>query len=66
MTSNAHIQNNEEFVLKCGSLSHNGKMLSLDVDSLFTKVLVNETIDFLKRNLPEWDVNLPINYMIYT
>ena len=41
-------------------LNFNGKMLSLDVDSLFTKVPVQETIEFLKRKLPSLNLNLPI------
>ena len=47
--------------MKCRRLPHNGKMLSLDVDSLFTKVPVTETIEFLKRKLPTWNLNLPID-----
>ena len=46
---------------KCKKLNFDGKMLSLDAESLFTKVTVDETIDFVKRKLPEWNINLPID-----
>ena len=50
-----------DFIDKCKDFSFNGRMLSLDVESLFTKVPVDETLEFVKRKLPDWDLDLPVD-----
>lgn len=42
------------------------KSLSPGVDSLFTTVPVQETIEFLKRKLPGLNLNLPIPCEAFT
>ena len=57
--SNSHINNSMDFIDKIKSLDfHLGKMVSLDVDSLFTKVPVDDVLDFLRRKLPSSDIDL--------
>ena len=50
--SNSHVVNNLDFIEKAKKFNINGKLLSLNVNSLFTKVAVDETLNFLNLNLP--------------
>jgi hypothetical protein len=60
--SGSHIINNVDFVEKVKQVNLNGgKMVSFDVDSLFTKVPVDETLQFLERKLPELNLDLPVS-----
>ena len=57
--SRAHIKNSSDFIEKIKSLDlFSGKMVSFDVDSLFTKVPINDVLDFLASKLPNCDVDL--------
>ena len=50
--SKSHIKNSSDFIEKLKSLSlNNGKMVSFDVDSLFTKVPLDDVLAFLHRKL---------------
>ena len=42
-------------------MNFNGKHLSLDVESLFTKVPAKETLYFLRRRLHEFDLDIPFD-----
>ena len=59
--SNSRVRNSVDFVKRCRNLTFNGKLISLDVESLFTKVPVSETIDFLRRKLPDCNLDIPID-----
>ena len=66
--SKAHVRNNMDFMnkIKNVSFSH-GKMVSYNVASLFTKVDLSCTLDFLSRKLPEFyptELPLPVNVFI--
>ena len=59
--SNSHIENNQDFIQKVKGIStHGKKLVSFDVNSLFTKVPIEETLIFLERKLPTLDLDLPI------
>ena len=58
--SDSHLQNSDDFVDRCRILNLTGKLLSLDVDSLFTKVPVRETLNFLCRKLPDNSLDIPM------
>ena len=65
--SNSHIQNSSDFINKIKSCNlTSGKMLSFDVDSLFTNVPIDDVLQFLKRKLPSTGVNLgmPIDVFV--
>lgn len=59
--SSSHIINGVDFVSKVNKINVAGhRMVSLDVNSLFTKVPIDETIAFLKRKLPTLNLDLPL------
>ena len=59
--SNSHIENNTDFIQKVKNISTFGKKLvSFDVNSLFTKVPIEETLTFLERKLPDLNLDLPV------
>ena len=59
--SNSNVVNILDFIEKAKKFNINGKLLSLDVNSLFTKVPVDETLNFLRRKLPSLNLNLPFS-----
>ena len=59
--SHCHLLNSEDFERRCMNMNFNGKLLSLDVDSLFTKVPTKETLYFLRRRLHEFDLDIPFD-----
>ena len=63
--SDSHVLNAMDFKEKVKNLSITGRLLSLDVNSLFTKVPVDETIDFIRRKLPLMDLDLPFSNEIF-
>ena len=48
------------FEKKVKNIPITGRLLSLDVNSLFTKVPVHETINFIRRKLPSMNLNLSL------
>ena len=57
--SSAHVKNSCDFIDKIKNKNFsNGKMMSFDVDSLFTKVPLNDVLEFLGRKLPNCDIDL--------
>ena len=63
--SDSHVINNMDFKEKVKNIPITGRLLSLDVNSLFTKVPVHETIDFIKRKIPSMNLNLPFSNEIF-
>ena len=59
--SDSHIKNNVDLVQKLNHLDlnlDNFKLISFDVKSLFTKVPVNDLLDFLVDELPKYNFDL--------
>ena len=64
--SSAHIKNSCDFINKIRNMNFsNGKMMSFDVDSLFTKVPINDVLDFLARKLPNCGIDLGMPYEVF-
>lgn len=58
----AHIVNSVDFANKISRINLNtGKMLSLDVDSLFTRVPIEDILAILEEKLPDLNLDLPIS-----
>ena len=53
------------FEKKVKNIPITGRLLSLDVNSLFTKVPVHETINFIRRKLPSMNLNHPFSNNIF-
>lgn len=64
--SNSNIKNNVDFVDKINNLHINFefKMISFDVTSLFTKVPVDDLLNFLKEELDNMNLPLPTSTVI--
>ena len=59
--SAAHIKNTQDFVDRLDHLQlPDGRLVSLDVNSLFTKVPVDEAISLPRRVIPNLNLDLPI------
>lgn len=57
----AHLKHNMDLVSRLRNLVPGvDKFVSFDVPSLFTNAPINPTLDFLKRKLPELDLDFPI------
>ena len=64
--SNSHVKNSHDLVLQLKDLNVNYEyiLISFDVESLFTKVPVNDFIDFLKNELQNYELELPNDIII--
>ena len=59
--SQSHLKDTCDFVNKIRSMNFsNKKLVSFDVESLFTKVPVKECIEILKNRIDDFNLNLPI------
>ena len=61
--SPSHIKHSEDFTFKFNEANiplHNVKLLSLDVESLFTKVPVNDVLNFLSNKLVPYADHFPL------
>ena len=61
--SDSHIKHSEDFIKKFNQSNiplHDIKLLSLDVDSLFTKVPVKDALDFLATKLQPYEDHFPL------
>ena len=59
--SNSHLINSFDLVEKLNNLSINDdhRMASFDVTSLFTKVPINDLLEYLSQILDKYDITLP-------
>jgi len=65
--SNSHIKHSMDFMDKVRNLpTHDKKLVSFDVDSLFTNVPLDDVLDFLERKLSSFHqrIPIPVNYFI--
>lgn len=59
--SNSHIKYSMDFMDKVRNLpTHDKKLVSFDVDSLFTNVPLDDVLDFLERKLSSFHQRIPI------
>ena len=61
--STSHIKHSEDFISKFNSSNipvNNVRLLSLDVESLFTKVPINDVLAFLSDKLEPYDDHFPL------
>ena len=61
--SNSHLKHSEDFISKFNSSNiplNNTKLLSLDVDSLFTKVPIKDVLEFLSAKLEPYQDHFPL------
>ena len=64
--SSAHIKDTNQFIEKIRNENlQNKKMVSFDVESLFTKVPVHECINFLRNKIDTLDLDLPVPNNIF-
>ena len=64
--SNCNVNNTTEFISKVKDINLEGRRLvSFDVDSLFTNIPVKQCIEFLIRDFDSFNLDLPVNKHIF-
>ena len=64
--SDAHVKNSCDFIDKVKGMNfRNGRMISFDVNSLFTKVPINDVLEFLNRKLPACNIDLGMPHDVF-